>query len=149
MAVNEAYNYKKWTENVDTSGVVSKEQLMQLSSEHYQAVISLLPDSSPHAVAGEKQLVEQQGLHYCYLPVDFAAPADSDYEQFESMLSKIQREKTLIHCAANYRVSAFAGIYSYKNLNWSAEKARQFMESLWDTREYPVWDQFVNRWLTE
>ena len=53
--------------------------------------------------------------------------------------------KTLIHCAANYRVTAFYSLYALEHLGWTVEEAEAFRASVWSGSDYPVWEAFVAR----
>lgn len=75
-----------------------------------------MPNDSEYALQGEKELIEKQGLSYTYIPVEFNAPQEHDYVEFENAMNALQGNKTMIHCAANYRVSAFYAIYAHRNL---------------------------------
>lgn len=122
MPVNEAYNFKRLNDDIDTAGVVGEAQLKELSAENYAVVVNLLPESSEYAISNEREVVESQGIRYYYIPVDFAGPTIGDYEQFESVMRERPIGKALLHCAANYRVSAFVSVYAYRIsiglLNW-------------------------------
>jgi uncharacterized protein (TIGR01244 family) len=145
MSVDKAYNYRAVNERVATAGRVELEQLAQLGSEGFQVVINLLPESSQYAVAGERQCVESQGIEYLHLPVDFAAPTLEDYRQFRQLMQRAGDRKLLIHCAANYRVSAFYSRYAIETGRWSEPEADRFMLSVWQPDEHPPWP----RWLEE
>jgi protein tyrosine phosphatase (PTP) superfamily phosphohydrolase (DUF442 family) len=106
-------------------------------------VINLLPDASEYAVKNERRLVEGQGIEYLYLPVDFAAPTLADYEQFRRLMNLAGDRKLLIHCAANYRVSAFYSRYAIQTGHWSVTQADQFMLSIWQPAEHPPWPQWL------
>lgn len=144
MGVSQAYNFLAVDERVATAGVLSPEQLSALEAEGYQAVINLLPEDNEYAVAGERELVQQQGLEYHYIPVDFAAPTASDYQQFEKAMAALAGRKLLIHCAANYRVSAFYAIYAHRQLGWPADQARVFIQTRWNPADYPHWPAFID-----
>ena len=143
MSVNQAYNFKSINPSVSTAGVLTKRQLSELSSEGYEAVINLLPSDSEYATEHEPSIVEAQGLKYVYIPVDFTAPTESDYQQFTQAMSELSGEKIMLHCAANYRVTAFYSVYATQALGWSAEQARELISSIWDVSEFPVWEKFV------
>ena len=85
-------------------------------AEGFDAVINLLPDSSEEAAADERAIVEGQGLEYHYLPVDFANPTPTDFRLFRHVMENTREKKVLIHCAANYRVSAFYALYAMQDL---------------------------------
>ncbi len=143
MSVRQAYNYREISPQLSTAGVISVEQLGELGAEGYEAVINLLPEDSPYAIEGERDIVTGQGIDYAYIPVDFAAPTAEDFEQFATAMQAQGSRRLMVHCAANYRVSAFYAIYGVKYLDWSAEEAREFIASTWDLGEKPVWERFV------
>ena len=51
--------------------------------------------------------------------------------------------KTLIHCAANFRVTAFYSLYALRHLGWSESQADAFRASVWQGSDYPIWETFI------
>jgi len=147
MSVDEAYNFKAIDESVSTSGLLSEAQLGELRACGYDWVINLLPDDSQFAIENEEAIIAQQGIDYTYIPVDFAAPAEDDYAKFVAALESRSGGKLLIHCAANFRVSAFYAIYAHQHLGWPASRARAHIASIWDPGEHPPWEAFIARYL--
>jgi protein tyrosine phosphatase (PTP) superfamily phosphohydrolase (DUF442 family) len=147
MSIDQAYNYRAIDIGFSTAGVLTVEQLQALHTEGYQALINLLPDSSEHAVAGERAIVEAQGIDYRHIPVDFAAPIAADYRAFAAAMNSLMGKKILAHCAANYRVSAFYAIYAHQHLGWSVARALEFVDSIWQPAEYPQWQSFLRNYL--
>jgi protein tyrosine phosphatase (PTP) superfamily phosphohydrolase (DUF442 family) len=143
MSVEQAYNFRKINEYVSTSGLLSAEQLRELKHEGYQVVVNLLPEDSEYAIRDEAAIVRAQGIVYEYLPVDFSAPTENDYRAFEKILSALAAEKVLLHCAANYRVSAFYSIYACLHQGWSVLQAREFISTIWNPDEYPAWENLL------
>ena len=143
MSVDQAYNYRAVCDTVATAGILKPEQLAALGDEGIDVVINLLPDSSEDAEKNERTIVEDQGIEYWYLPVDFSAPRLEEYVQFKDKLSQIGDKKILIHCAANYRVSAFYSRYAIECGIWSTEEADRFMLSIWAPGEYPGWPEWL------
>lgn len=143
MAVSDAYNFRQVDERLGTAGVVNEAQLGELKAEGYEAVISLLPSDSEYAVANEPDIVLAQGLGFTYIPVDFAAPTREDFEEFEKAMKANAGRKLMLHCAANYRVSAFYSIYAVRHEGWSRQQAYDFIGGIWNLDEYPVWKAFV------
>ncbi|MCB1729436.1 MAG: protein tyrosine phosphatase family protein [Halieaceae bacterium] len=143
MGVEQAYNYRELNDRVATAGRVEPEQLEQLGAAGVEVVINLMPDSSDYAVPGERDIVEGQGIEYLYLPVDFAAPTLADYESFLQLMAKVGQRKLLIHCAANWRVSAFYSRYAIDRGMWSPAEADRFMLSIWQPAEHPPWSQWL------
>lgn len=143
MAVSDAYNFRQVDDLLSTAGVVNEAQLGELKSEGYDAVISLLPADSDYAIANEPDIVLSQGLGFTYIPVDFAAPTRSDFDEFEKAMKANTGQKLMLHCAANYRVSAFYSIYAVRHEGWSHQQAYDFMADIWNLDEHPVWKTFV------
>jgi len=73
MSIDQAYNYRVVSGTVATAGVVTAEQLATLGGAGIEVVINLLPESSEYAVSNEREIVENQGIEYWYLPVDFCS----------------------------------------------------------------------------
>lgn len=143
MSVSEAYNFRVIDEKTSTSGVISETQLGCLAEEGYVAVINLLPSDSEYAVASEPSLVKELGLGYYYIPVDFNAPSAVDFLEFERVMALLNGKKVLIHCAANYRVSAFYSRYAGKHLGWSQQQMDECIASIWNPQDHPPWPEFV------
>lgn len=108
--------------------------------------MNLAPHDGEKALPDEAGLVQALGMTYHHVFVDFAGPTESDFAAFEDVMAGLQADgRTLVHCTANFRVSAFYSLYAMKCLGWPAERARAFRASVWDTRDYPVWDDFVSQ----
>jgi protein tyrosine phosphatase (PTP) superfamily phosphohydrolase (DUF442 family) len=143
--VDQAYNYRTVSDSVATAGVVSSKILAVLRDAGIEVVINLLPESSEYAVVGEKQIIEKQGIEYQYLPIDFSAPKREEYLQFKELMVQSEGKKLLIHCAANYRVSAFYSRYAIENGIWTVDEADNFMLSIWQPSEYPAWVEWLSK----
>ena len=143
MSVDQAYNFKQITSTVSTAGILTKQQLEELGSEGYEVVICLLPSDSEYAIDGEPSIVQEQDIEYVYIPVDFAAPTEEDYQKCAAEMVGLSGKKAILHCAANYRVTAFYGIYANQELGWSENQVRELIGSIWNISEYPVWNDFV------
>ena len=63
-------------------------------------------------------------MAYHHIPVEWEQPQASDFVAFETIMSQLPASKTLIHCAANYRVTAFYSLYAMKHQGWSADAGR-------------------------
>lgn len=143
MPVSDAYNFRQIDDHLSTAGVLAERQIKELAGEGYQAVINLLPADSPYAIAGERDMIEAQGIAYTHIPVDFSAPTASDYRTFVSAMEAGTDNKLMAHCAANYRVSAFYAIYAAEHRGWTRDQVYAFIADLWNLKEHPVWEAFV------
>ena len=147
MSVEDAYNYRRVNDLICTAGVINEQQLRMLGAEGYAAVISLLPDNSEYAVPDEEEIVLKQGLGYRYIPVDFSNPTDNDYAEFVDAMKEYEGQKIIVHCAANFRVSAFFSIYALQHLGWSKQQTDDLIQSLWNPAEHPPWESFIENQL--
>lgn len=144
---HKVYSHVQIDERISTSGAVTAEVIEQIAREGYSAVINLLPDSSPYALANEAELVRAKSIAYHYIPVDFAAPTSENYAELERVLEAAGPEQRVyIHCAANMRVSAFMAVYGTKRLGWTPDQAAQHIAQVWEPNE--VWRAFLNAQLS-
>ena len=102
---------------------VSAEDLAGLGAAGYDVVVNLLPDDSTYAVEGEEAIVRGQGLRYVPIPIDFATPTHEQLEEFVEAMDANEGRRVHVHCAANYRVSAFYSLYAMRRGWWTAEEA--------------------------
>ena len=123
MSIEDSYNFRRIHDRLTTSGLVSVEQLRDLSAEGYDTVINLLPDDYEHAVRDEARVVSDQGLDYVYIPVDFGAPTHADFEAFAAAMDARIDQTVHVHCAANFRVSAFYSLYARRRGLYTEEEA--------------------------
>lgn len=145
MDIESSYNFRRIDERLSTSGVVPAEALQALHAQGYECVLNLMPDSSSYAVPGERGIVEAQGIDYAYIPVDFAEPTEEDLARFSAALERAAGRKTHVHCAANYRVSAFYALDRLQRGLWSADEAMAFIHERWKPAESPGWPAFIER----
>ena len=143
MPTQDIYNYRKVNEQLITGGQPKEEQIKAAAKEGFKTVINLSPISSKSALPDEAGLVKSLNLNYHYIPVDWENPLESDFKSFENVFKQVSAEKTLVHCAANFRVTAFYSLYAQKNLGWTEAQADEFRDSIWKGSDYPVWEKFI------
>lgn len=143
MSTSDIYNYLKVNDRLITAGQPTEEQLQAAAAEGFTGVINLVPSENQSALANEGAIVQALGLKYHHIPVDWAAPKDGDFAAFEEALQATADDKVLIHCAANFRVTAFYSLYALKHLGWTAEQAGAFRALIWQDSDYPVWERFI------
>jgi hypothetical protein len=64
-----------------------------------------------------------------------------DLRAFFAAMDAHQGDKVLVHCAANYRVTAFVGLYCMIREGSSVADAFETMRSAWEPDE--VWQRFI------
>lgn len=135
------YNYLALSETLSTSGQPTRAQFESIKRGGFQTIINLLPHNHENALPGEEALMAELGFTYIYIPVDFKAPQEAEYEAFCAEMDKHASEKIWVHCAANMRVSAFIYRYRVEKLGAEEDASRQDMEKIWTP--FGVWKSFV------
>ncbi len=145
MNTNKIYNYIKVNDQLITGGQPTEEQLKAAAEEGFEAVINLATLDRQYSLADEAGLVVSLGMDYIHIPVDWENPKESDFEAFDQSMKELKARKVLLHCAANYRATAFYSLYAQKNLGWTEEQAEAFRAQIWKGSHYPVWEGLIGR----
>jgi uncharacterized protein (TIGR01244 family) len=144
VSVSEIYNVVEVNDRLVTAGQPTEEQLRAAAAEQIDTVINLAPSDNRGALPDEAGLVQSLGMAYHHVPVAWNEPTASDFAAFEQVMLRLPPEsRTLLHCAANFRVTAFYGLYGIAQLGWSVEEAEAFRAQIWDGSDYPVWEAFI------
>ena len=145
MSTEEIFNYIKVDDRISTAGQPTEDQLRDAAAEGFTTIINLAPVNPPYTPANEAGLARELGVNYIYIPVAWNNPTDADFAAFERAMSQTTEGRTLIHCAANFRVTAFYTLYAQKHLGWSAAEADALRDRIWAGSDYPVWEAFIAR----
>ena len=144
MTTETIYNYHKINEQLITAGQPTADQLRAAAAEGFTTVINLAVYDQTRTLFDEAHLVQSLGLRYYHIPVEWHNPTPADFAQFAQILDQLApADKTLIHCAANFRVTAFYSLYAMKQLGWSETQAEQFRAIIWHGSNYPIWENFM------
>jgi protein tyrosine phosphatase (PTP) superfamily phosphohydrolase (DUF442 family) len=144
MDIEASYNFRRISDKLTTSGLVRPDGLKLLASQGYEVVVNLLPDTSEHAIPGEREIIESQAIEYIYIPVDFKQPSRSDFARFAEALDQVLGKRVHVHCAANYRVSAFYSLYEVSRGRWRLDQALEFIHGIWQPADHPGWAAFIS-----
>jgi len=109
--MNKILNYVKINELISTSGQPKIEELELIANEGFEVVINLAVPTTSNALENEDKIVSSLNMSYIHIPVDFENPKISDLKLFLNILQALGANKVWIHCAKNYRVSAFMYVY--------------------------------------
>ncbi len=143
MRTEEIYNYRFVNDQISTSGQPSEDQLRSAAAEGFKTIINLATINPDRSLADEAGLVRSLGMAYHHIPVEWENPQESDFAAFETVMQEQPAGKILIHCAANFRVTAFYALYAMKRLGWTETQADEFRASIWAGSDYPIWEKFV------
>ena len=149
MSTQEIYNYRKVDDQLATGGQPTEEQLKSAADEGFKIVINLATLDPRYSLKDEGGLVHSLGMRYHHIPVEWEQPKESDFEAFVDVVKRLPEGKTLIHCAANFRVTAFYSLYAQKHLGWSVAQSDACRDSIWKGSDYPVWKKFIDRMKTK
>ena len=126
-----------------TGGQPSEDQLRAAAAEGVEVVINLTTPSPRYSLPDEAALVRSLGLEYVYLPVAWDNPQPADFDAFAAAMDQHRGRHVLIHCAANFRVTAFYGLYAMRSRGWTEAQADALRAGVWGAHYDPVWEAFV------
>jgi protein tyrosine phosphatase (PTP) superfamily phosphohydrolase (DUF442 family) len=136
------YNFKLIDNLLACAGQPTEAQLKQLADEKYQVIINLAMPTGKFALPNEAIIVEALGIEYIPIPVVFDDPQLSELIAFINYMRQHARKKIMVHCAANYRASAFTGLHLFNAGEQDAEQMQQFIEDVWQPDD--IWQQFID-----
>jgi protein tyrosine phosphatase (PTP) superfamily phosphohydrolase (DUF442 family) len=141
MPLAEIKNFVEVGDLIATGGQPSESQLKDVASAGYQVVINLGLLDPKYCLRDEARLVAEVGMEYHHIPVVFTDPKPDDFRRFVDVMASHRAHKIFIHCALNWRVSAFVALYGELRLGWPPPKADSHMRTFWELND--VWINFV------
>jgi protein tyrosine phosphatase (PTP) superfamily phosphohydrolase (DUF442 family) len=136
-------NWRRMTDTITTSGQPTEAQLAEIADLGVTRIVNLGPHDNPGAIEDEAGTVERLGMTYVYIPVDFDAPTDADFDAFKAAIDAHPRALQHVHCIYNARVSAFFYRYAKESDALSEATAFETMDGIW--RPGDDWAEFVGR----
>lgn len=142
MGVHNIYNTIILSDTIITSGQPTEAQLRAAAAVGVQGVINLatLGDT---ALEDEAGLVRALGMEYFHIPVVWDNPTPDDFSEFVRVMQHVEGKVLLIHCVANYRVTAFYSLYAMATMGWSEVQADALMAKIWQHEVNPIWKAFI------
>ena len=152
-------NYIAIDERLSTSGQPSEAQFAALAQAGFEVVINLgLHDDPRYSLRDEPGCVQALHMDYIHIPVLFKAPTETDLTAFFGAMDANRDRKTLVHCAANIRVSVFLGLYRVLKEKCPSQEAFALMQTVldiqekrgqsWDEATSQTWTAFIDSMLT-
>ncbi|MEO6632432.1 MAG: protein tyrosine phosphatase family protein [Mucilaginibacter sp.] len=136
------YNFKQANRLLACAGQPTETQLKQLADEKYEVIINLAMPTGKFALPNEETIVAALGIAYLPIPVVFDDPQLSELSAFINYMDQHSGKKTMVHCAANYRASAFTGLYLFNKGEMDAAQMQEFIEDVWQPDD--TWQQFID-----
>ncbi len=134
-------NYLKISSRLASSGQPAPEEFTHIAEDGYQVVINLSMPDSKTAITDEGYLVSSLGMSYIHIPVPFDAPDLSHLSLFSKAMDAYSEHRVWVHCALNYRVSAFLYLYNRRTHKKTKEEAKRFTLPDWVPNE--TWSAFI------
>ena len=139
--MNKILNYVKINELISTSGQPKIEELELIANEGFEVVTNLAMPTTSNALENEDKIVSSLNMSYIHIPVDFENPKISDLKLFLNVLQALGANKVWIHCAKNYRVSAFMYVYHKYILHTPFEQIDLSIFDMWQPSL--VWQELM------
>ena len=139
--MNKILNYVKINELISTSGQPKIEELELIANEGFEVVVNLAMSTTSNALENEDKIVSSLNMSYIHIPVDFENPKISDLKLFLNVLQALGANKVWIHCAKNYRVSAFMYVYHKYILHTPFEQIDLSIFDMWQPSL--VWQELM------
>jgi protein tyrosine phosphatase (PTP) superfamily phosphohydrolase (DUF442 family) len=143
MSTEDILNFQRVDDRTITGGQPTEDDVRAAAVEGYQAVVNLATIDRRYSLPDEGGLAQSLGMSYHHIPVVWANPQPADFDAFATLMDTLRGQRVLVHCAANYRATAFYSLYALKALGWTEEQAAGFRANIWLPGQYPVWDEFI------
>ncbi len=143
MALTDIINFLRMDDSLCCGGQPTEAQLADAAREGIQLVINLALATSDHALSDEPGLVRSLGMEHIHIPAVWDSPQTADLERFMDAMDTHRDKHILVHCAMNYRATAFLSLWRVLRQGWGVDEAFAPQREIWDLEEYPVWKAFV------
>lgn len=149
MKFTQITNFLQLDDTHYTGGQPTAEQFSDAARQGIQLVINLALATSDHALPDEPGLARSLGMEHIHIPVLWDSPQPADLERFMDAMDANQDKNILVHCAMNYRATAFLALWRVLRQGWSVDDAFAPQRKTWNLEEYPVWKTFVEKTLSK
>jgi protein tyrosine phosphatase (PTP) superfamily phosphohydrolase (DUF442 family) len=139
--MREIKNFLEISDRLACAGQPDESQLSMIADHGFEVVINLGLSSGKYALPDEAASVAALGLEYYHVPVQFESPQLADWKSFMETMKQHRGKATFVHCAANYRATAFTGLYLFATSELDQEGLHLFVSQFWQPN--PVWQQFI------
>lgn len=142
--IESIFNFLQISDLIATAGQPTEQQIVAIKDAGYQVLINLAPlakleTTLPH----ESSLVESLGMEYVHIPVIWNKPTLEDFDRFAQVMQANTNRPVFVHCAGNFRVSAFMYLYRRLYQNIDESQAQKDLHKLWVPDN--VWQQFMRQ----
>lgn len=133
-------NYQVNTATMVSAGLPDAAHFKVLKSQGVTRVIDLIPGDRGE----EKQLVDELGLDYHNIQVEWEHPTVANFVDYVTyMESNPAPGKTLTHCKLNWRGAVFTYLYRVVRLQEDEAVARKDLDAIWQPND--TWQNFIGQ----
>lgn len=148
IAIETIRNYRLVDDRLATSGQPSEEHLKVIAATGYEVVINLaLHDDPRYSLPNETATVQSLGMKYIHIPVQFSCPTEESLLTFFEAMKTHHNNRVWVHCAANWRVPVFVGLFRSIVDGWENDEAFKLLHATWEPNE--VWSTFISSMLVK
>ena len=133
--IDDVKAFRQYSESFASAGQPTIGQLELLHDAGFERIVYIAWSDQENAIVNEDRVVRNLGMEYLHIPVEWEAPALSDFELFAGAMQQAPGRKTLLHCQVNYRASVFALLYRTIYMNVPLAEAKSDMNSVWVPNE--------------
>jgi protein tyrosine phosphatase (PTP) superfamily phosphohydrolase (DUF442 family) len=134
-------NYLEYSDNFASAGQPTEAELELIRNAGFERIVYLAFSTDTRAIPAEDRLVRDLGMDYVQIPVMWESPTVSDFASFAAVMQRAPDKKTLLHCQANFRASAFGFLYRVIHENVPVAEAKAEMNTIWEPNE--TWRQLI------
>jgi protein tyrosine phosphatase (PTP) superfamily phosphohydrolase (DUF442 family) len=139
--MSEIKNFLEVSGRLACAGQPDESQLATIADLGFEVVINLGLSAGKYALPDEAASVAALGLEYHHIPVQFESPQLAEWKSFMETMKQHGDKATFVHCAANYRATAFTGLYLFATSQLNKEELDSFVARFWQPD--PVWKTFI------
>jgi protein tyrosine phosphatase (PTP) superfamily phosphohydrolase (DUF442 family) len=136
-------NFLSIDDSLGTAGQPTEAELAEVAAAGYAVVVNLGLLDPKYCLPDEASAVASLGMAYHHIPVRFDAPTVDDFRAFVAAMDAWRGRKVFVHCAANYRVSAFVALYGELRLGWTRARAEELARRMWQPND--TWRALIDR----
>jgi len=137
--------FLRLSDRVGTAGQPGEDQFAAIRQAGYEVVINLRPLDA--ALPDEQALVENEGMAYISIPIDWDTPTVENIEQFFAAMQANHGKRIFVHCALNMRVSACLYLYRVVREGVPPVQAAQDLHRIWTPN--PTWQKLMDQVLSQ
>ena len=141
MRIESILNYRPVSDRITSSGQPHGKEFRTIAENGFLNIINLAMPDSENALDDEGYRITALGMSYFHIPVPFDTPLPRHLYQFCQLMEVLKDEKVWVHCAKNYRASAF--LYQYYRLILKKDEASSLAVMLPEWQPNKVWREFM------